>query len=353
MLDFPKSKKRTKSSYLSYRQHYHRIHKVKKPEYNSIDYSNITTESIKKMRNFILSSRDSLQKELINFLTTCCIIVKRNKNYFIQHIIKIRDQSARLIQKNFRISVIKKRLLTTAHRHLNYYTIYPTLDTFDITPPFDNSIDISIKLYLNLRNPNEFRIIPIRFCPIRNCYTFDIPKNKFLGKKKNMYFIFLIDGNPVIDNKYEIIKFGEENVNQIDFNLYEKENEKLENLCNEIINENKEIQNSSEDSEYIYDIENKNYDDIENIFSPLSAQKTNKNFISISKNSLEQSYTTASSFNINLCGEIKQKNPRLRKRNSILKNKNKEIKNFKTIKKSESSKSILKKVSFGIVKFSY
>ena len=311
----------------------------------SFSLKTINPEIQQKLCLYLLKLHNSIKTELINFLITCRVIVRRNKNYFIQHILKIRQQSAQIIQKNFRISYIKHRLLTTAHKHSEYYSIYPSFDTND-------SNDISLKLFLNLKDPEKFRILPCRFCPIRNCFSFDIPKNKFPGKKKNMYFNFIKNNKILVDDSYNNIKFGGEVVNQIDFNLYEKQNKKLDEICNEIIKQIKELDCSNSDSEIIYDIENKTYEEeFSKLISPISPQKFNKH-VSM-KNTLEQSYTTtASSFTANLLGESMQRPLKIKRSKSILKNKKLKM-NKKCFDRSESTKVIMKRVSFGMVKFSY
>ena len=322
-----------------------RAQSTKKSLLTAFTLKKINPECQKKLYLHLLKLQNSIKKELINFFITCRVVVRRNKDYFIQHILKIRQQSAQTIQKNFRISYIKHRLLTTAHKHSEYYSIYPS---FDIN---DND-SISLKLFLNLKDPEKYRILPCRFCPIRNCYSFDIPKKKFPGKKKNMYFNFIKNNEVLVDEAYNNIEFGNETVNQVDFNLYEKQDKKLDEICNEIIEQNKNQECSDSDSEVMYDIENKTYDEeISKLISPITQQKLNKN-ISM-KNSLEQSYTTtASSFTGNLLGESMQKPPRVKRSKSILKNKKLKISN-KSIDRAESTKVIMKRVSFGIVKFSY
>ena len=305
----------------------------------------INPESQKKLSLFILNLRNSIKKDLVNFFVTCRVIIRRNKDYFIQHILKMRQQSAQIIQKNFRISYIKHRLLTTAHNHSEYYSIYPSFDTND-------NDNISLKLFLNPKVPEKFIILPCHFCPIRNCFSFDIPKRKFPLVKKNMFFVFIKNNNLIVDEAYNKIEFGNEIVNKIDFNLYEEQNKKLDEICNEIITENKKQECSDSDSEVIYDIENKTYDDeFSKLISPTVPQRFNKYMCM--KNSLEQSYTTtASSFTANFLGESMQIPPKAKRSKSILKNKKCKLQK-KSFDRSESTKSGIKKVSFGMVKFSY
>ena len=75
----------------------------------------------------------------------------------------------------------------------------------------------------------KYTILPIYFCYLRNCYVFDIPKNKFLSYKKIFLFNFIINNKDILDNNFNTIKFGNINVNEVDFVKYDKK-EKLLNI---------------------------------------------------------------------------------------------------------------------------
>ena len=63
----------------------------------------------------------------------------------------------------------------------------------------------------------------MRFCPIRNCFTLDIPKNKFYTKKKVMHFIFMTKEKEIFyDDSYEKVFFFNEYVQRVDFSIIDK-----------------------------------------------------------------------------------------------------------------------------------
>ena len=136
--------------------------------------------------------------------------LKIRRNLLIQRIIKNRNDSAKLIQKNFKRHFYLNNLLFLAAKHKEFYSVYPSKKIFT---------DIKIKLFTDLRNPVKFKILPVKFCPIRNTYVFDISKSKFLKNKKIMRFNFVIDGKITIDSTYDYVVFGDSYVNQIDFKV--------------------------------------------------------------------------------------------------------------------------------------
>ena len=143
----------------------------------------------------------------------------------IQRIVKFREESAKLLQKNYRLHLIHKNLKQILIKHNDNYSIYPSKKP---------KKHISLKLFTDLRNCRIYKILPVRFCKTRNCYVFDIPKNKFPSHKKIMRFNFIIDNFEYLDPDYKIVEFGDEKVNQVDFKLFDKKEEKLKNYYENI-----------------------------------------------------------------------------------------------------------------------
>ena len=102
------------------------------------------------------------------------------KNIIINSILEKREQSASLIQYKFRTFMMKQDLIALAKKHKFYYSIYPSF----ISETSKNKNNLKIKLYTDLSSPNNYSILPVRFCPLRNCHVFDIPKKNFCLIKK-------------------------------------------------------------------------------------------------------------------------------------------------------------------------
>ena len=278
--------------------------------------------------------------------------------YIINQIIEKRKKKITFIQECFRQFLLRKQLISFAKKHTKYYSIYPSREDFK---------KISIKLYTNLKDPTKFVELPVRNCNKRNCYIFDIPKAKFPLKKKFMCFTFVLDDSTIVDPNYKCIYFGGKYVNQIDFNIIDKKELKLQKafknymyLYRKILFKN-EINKSNKNK--IIDISNNN-----DIFkSPANKVNINKLSLDLSKstnidaNILRRSYkkskSTFYSLNnskepINLDTSIsdESKKSKKKKRNkSILK----EHKKLNINNASSSSKSLsYKKVSFGWVQTS-
>ena len=273
----------------------------------------------------------------------------------INQIIEKRKQSITFIQECFRQFLLRKKLVSFAKKHTQYYSIYPSREDFK---------KISIKLYTNLKDPSKFVELPVRFCNKRNCYIFDIPKAKFPMKKKFMCFTFVLDDSTIVDSNYNCIFFGGKYVNQIDFNIIDKKEFKLQKnfknymyLYRKILfkNENNKVNKKIDIS-----ISNKN----EIMNSPIRNSRNNitlsinKSFSGENKilKSYKKSKSTFYSLNnsnepisLNTSINEERKKSKKKKRNkSILK----EHKKFE-IKHSSSSKSLdFKKVSFGWVQTS-
>jgi hypothetical protein len=107
----------------------------------------------------------------------------------------------------------------TAHHVQGCYTISPNIK---------NVTKVSIKIFTNELNKDEFTILPLRFCQIRKSFVIDIPKNKFYTKKKLLRFNFIYKNNIFFDDNYEQVLYFNEMVHEVDFSLYDKKQKILE-----------------------------------------------------------------------------------------------------------------------------
>ena len=268
----------------------------------------------------------------------------------INEILKKRKESIIFIQECFRQFILRKKLVSFAKRHTNYYSVYPSREDFN---------KISIKLYTNLKDPTQCAELPVRRCDKRNCYIFDIPKAKFPSKKKFMCFNFVLDNSTIIDSKYNCIFFGGKYVNQIDFNIIDKKELKLKKIFKSYLFLYKKILFKNENNYKKIDISNKNgiVDSPlkKNNINNLSSINTNENKIGRSltlKNPKSIFYSLNNTTEpINQDISINEGRPRSKKKKrnkSILK----EHKNPKVRIHVSSKSSDFKKVSFGWVETS-
>lgn len=230
-----------------------------------------------------------------------------------------RNQSATLIQMQFKNYLMKKDLYALAKTHRKYYSVYPT-DSLNDPLNYDDSVQI--KLYTDLNNSRSYKILPVRFCLLRNCFVFDIHKVKFSNSKKIMRFNFIINGKTVTDPNYKSVIFKNKDVNEIDFNKYE-----IKKVFNKRLKKNK----------------------IMNIIS----NSKGENNINYNKNKLEKAVaafseldvlnnSTSTKSSINSFREINKSTNRLKKKKSILR-----IPNINRLIEHD------KRVTFGVVKYSY
>ena len=266
-----------------------------------------------------------------------------------------------MLQKNIRHLIFRRNLKNVLQKLQKYYSVYPSKE-----PRFT----IALKLYTDNRNPLIYKIFPIRFCKVRNCHVFDIPKNKFPSHKKIMRFIFIIDNNEAINKSYKTVLFGDDFVNQIDFKLYDKKVERLNKFYNnfekeKIKNNNNEYKNRfMKKKTYVANDDYDDYDSDEDYIHKnrsvsQSLSKTFRNAFrygnkTINKKVNKESPKTVTSnlYSDNESSEVsfsKKKN-RLKRRHSrsILKIKSRSLTNFFGGKGIDK-----KKVSFGIVQYSY
>lgn len=233
-----------------------------------------------------------------------------------------RNQSASLIQMQFKNYLMRKDLYALAKNHRNYYSIYPTVSIDD---SFNDDPLVEIKLYLDLNNSKVYKVLPVRFCLLRNCFVFDIHKVKFSNSKKLMRFNFIINGKTFIDPNYKSVIFENKYVNEIDFNKFETKKKDNKKICkNKIIN-------------VIYNSKDKNKININ--YNKNKLKKAVTAFTEL--DTLNNSTTTGSSSNsFKDFGNLTSK--RMKRKKSILK-----IPNIKRLIEHD------KRVTFGVIKYSY
>ena len=256
-------------------------------------------------------------------------------------------QSATAIQKQFRSSMKRKIVASLAKKSKSFYSIYPS---FLAKPNVKHKNDVKIKIFKDLKSPNKYSIQPVKFCPVRNCHVFDIPKNKIHSDNKLMNFIFLShNGKMIIDPNYKIVQFGDEYVNQIDFKKLDK-TENNSNYLNlsfdekESSNNNSDSFSASEDNEVNSESEKDENLGIKNCltFSVMNMTRCNNSKLDL----LSNANSTKDSIRMNSPGHRKIKRKRTK---SILKNKN----GSKSNPKHNKNRRLKKRVSFGSSQISF
>lgn len=271
------------------------------------------------------------------------------KTILIKSILEKREQSASFIQNKFKTFIMKKDLIALAKKHRFYYSIYPSF-----LSEKNKNKKIKIKIYTDLSSPDNYTILPLRYCLLRNCHVFDIPKNKFPANKKIMNFNFLTNSNKVIiDPKYKVVLFGNDYVNQIDFKTFDrKETSKNNYIKLSLKNENSG--SDSGESDCYSDKENENDDDSEKLkdLNENFNDDLNHNFIYLNKNGkLENSNTMSNSTKDSFISP-KKKCKKKKRSKSILKNKNGRRNSI--VKDPQIKRTITnKRVSFGSSQISF
>ena len=271
------------------------------------------------------------------------------KTIIIKSILEKREQSASFIQNKFKTFIMKKDLIALAKKHKFYYSIYPSF-----LSEKNKNKKIKIKIYTDLSSPDNYTILPLRYCLLRNCHVFDIPKNKFPANKKIMNFNFLTNSNKVIiDPKYKVVLFGNDYVNQIDFKTFDrKETSKNNYIKLSLKNENSG--SDSGESDCYSDKENENDDDSEKQkdLNENFNDDLNHNFIYLNKNGkLENSNTMSNSTKDSFISP-KKKCKKKKRSKSILKNKNGRRNSI--VKDPQIKRTITnKRVSFGSSQISF
>ena len=137
----------------------------------------------------------------------------------IHRIKQLRNNSALKIQTMWSRYLTRLKVHKTAHHVQGCYTISPNIK---------NVTKVSIKIFTNELNKDEFTILPLRFCQIRKSFVIDIPKNKFYTKKKLLRFNFIYKNNIFFDDNYDQVLYFNEMVHEVDLSLYDKKQKILE-----------------------------------------------------------------------------------------------------------------------------
>jgi len=137
----------------------------------------------------------------------------------IHRIKQLRNNSAFKIQSMWNRYQTRLKVHKTAHHVQGCYTISPNIQ---------NVTKVSIKIFTNELNKDEFTILPLRFCQIRKSFVIDIPKNKFYTKKKLLRFNFIYKNNIFFDDNYDQVLYFNEMVHEVDLSLYDKKQKILE-----------------------------------------------------------------------------------------------------------------------------
>ena len=141
------------------------------------------------------------------------VLLELKQKIIIYRIKKLRNESALKIQKMWNRYTIRLRAHILAHHVRGCYTI---------SPEIKNACKIYIKIFTNEFKKEEYQIKRLHYCPIRNAFVIDIPKNKFYTPKKIMHFNFMKNNEIFYDNKYDKVLYLNNYVHQIDFSLYDK-----------------------------------------------------------------------------------------------------------------------------------
>ena len=292
------------------------------PKNNSIKCRQFRNSNY-SMKYLFLKLNTSIKLKIISFFKLYCKEYYARKKILLTKLLEKRNNCARIIQENYKLFVVRKDLYSLAKKHKDYYSVYPSFLSNK------SSEKISIKIFTDLTNPKKYTILPVRFCLLRNCHVFDIPKKIFPGSKKIMKFIFLTENKKeIIDKKYKSVLFGKDYVNEIDFKkIYIKE---LKLSLS---------RNNLKTSSSLYDL---GYGEKPNKIITRTIYKKKDNGISINlhKNKNENDLTN-STMSTKGSPRFTEKKV-IKRKKSILKNRSP----FKT-------KKMGRQVSFGFVKFSY
>ena len=240
-------------------------------------------------------------------------LLELKKSIILYKIKKIRNQSALMIQKMWNRYINKLYIHKLSHHLSGCYSIY--LDSKGRTK-------ISIKIFYDEENKDNYQIKSMRFCPIRKCFVFDIPKNKFYTQKKIMYFIFLNRNEEVFyDENYEKTFFFNEYVHMVDFSFIDKNQKKCEEKEKEINNLSTEDEKEYSENLTLTPTLNKTFKFEEDEYSGLRpAEKINNS--NGNKRVKFESFDESHKRKIKLKSILRDSNPEQRKkRNSIKENK--------------------------------
>ena len=175
--------------------------------YQSLKTKDYTEQNIEEL----LSNKNFDQIE--SLYSNKKVLLELKQKIIIYRIKKLRNESALRIQKMWNRYTISLKAHKIAHRVRGCYTI---------SPDIRNVCKIYIKIFTNEFKKEEFQIKRLHFCPIRNAFVIDIPKNKFYGSKKIIHFNFIKNNEIFFDDKYDKVLYLNNYVHQIDFSLYDK-----------------------------------------------------------------------------------------------------------------------------------
>jgi hypothetical protein len=268
------------------------------------------------------------------------------ENILINHIIEKRKQSALTIQAKFRKHMKRQIAVSFAKKNQSYYSVYPS---FLIKQNPKSRNNLKIKIFKDLNAPSTFSVHPVKFCPVRNCYVFDIQKNKFSPNNKRMNFVFISRSDKVVlDPTYKIIQLGDELINQVNFQKFDNNNQN-NNYLNFSFDEKESLDNNSNSFSGIADnSESEKYGNL-SVKNCLNLNLTPVNKCNSSKIDLLSntfSSSTKDSIHINSPASRRTKKRRAK---SILKNKN----GRNSCPKYKEIRSISKKVSFGMSQITF
>ena len=97
------------------------------------------------------------------------------RSIIIYKIKKIRNESALKIQKMWNNYIKKLTIHKLTHHLTGCYTV--SIPAKGMTRAF-------IKIFSDEKNKDSYEIVPLRYCQIRNCFAYDVHKNKFCKSKK-------------------------------------------------------------------------------------------------------------------------------------------------------------------------
>ena len=134
-------------------------------------------------------------------------------------IITKRREASDKIKSNIKIYITKKKFKEIHSKVKDCYSIYPTCQGM-------NNVDIMI--YTDPSNVKKGRCVPLKLCPLRKAFVFDVYKNKYRFNKI-MRFNFVIEQTEIIDPAFISKKIDGKYVNEINFSEFERKSEYLKN----------------------------------------------------------------------------------------------------------------------------
>lgn len=175
-------------------------------------------QSIEKIKQFFESNLSfiktvleySIGKKIRIYLLTSQIIAKRR-------------EASNKIKSNIQIYITKKKFKEIHSKVKDCYSIYPSSEGID---------NVDIVIYTDPSNVKKGRCIPLKFCPLRKKFVFDVYKNKYRFNKI-IRFNFVISHNEIIDPAFVSKKIDGKYVNEINFTEFDR---KIEYLKNSVYN---------------------------------------------------------------------------------------------------------------------